>query len=54
MIVTCNGNVCTFTYNVREPSKDGEKLELYLWIGKAGQNYQIVGYEFNGQKICGF
>ena len=52
--VTCNGNVCSFTYKSNEPLRNGQTFEVLLWIGlESASHTQIIGYEFNSEKICG-
>ena len=54
VLVSCFENACDFTYEGNEALRDGQTVELMLWIGhESSDDTEIIGYEFNGEKICG-
>ena len=50
----CNGKICTFTQQIREPLRKGQKLELAHRLGfNSPGAAQVTEIEFNGEMICG-
>ena len=49
----CNGKVCTFTHKREKPLDEGQILELVHRMGFDTEPPQLIGLEFNGEKICG-
>ena len=50
----CDGKVCTFSHRIKKPLSKGQTLELAHRIGfESGGQRQVIGFEFNGEKICG-
>ena len=50
----CDGIICTFTQQIKEPLRKGQKLELAHRLGFNSPGVaQVTQVEFNGDFICG-
>ena len=49
----CVGNICTFTNRKEELLEEGQILKFVNRIGFDTEPPQLIGLEFNGEKICG-
>ena len=48
----CVGKVCTFIHRKEEPLEKGQTLQLVHRLGIETEVPQVIGLEFNGEKIC--